>query len=252
MLFSNLKTGIDGGCCALYITCEENRAQTRVQLENIGLPIGDSEKIKVVTSHQGYTPDGAFNADRVVKQYRRLVDECLDGGFKGLYVSVDAADMFDRLSNNRTPWLTYETSLGRSFDFPMEAICAYRTDQVTSNNEALLQLLRAHQNTITPNPLNVIDNKKLYMDALTEVYRNVLGEKATEAIFRHLTTTLKITRNQIPDNMQGVDDALASLLGEGSSLLQLQVVKDVHRKLGLSNSREKAISASLLTTESIG
>jgi hypothetical protein len=233
VLSSNLKTGLDMGCCGLYITREENIASTRVQLENRGLPIGDPKKITIVTSDQWYMPDGAINADRVMKQYRRLVDECLGRNFKGLYVSVDAAHMFDRLSNNLTPWLKYETSVGRRFGFPMEEICAYRTDQVASKSQVLLHLLQAHQNTILPNRANMIENKEWYIDALTEVYTNILGEKATEAIFHHLTTTLKMTRNQILDNIQGVDDALASLLGEGSSMLQQQVVKIIVRKLGL-------------------
>ena len=232
VMFSNLEIGLDKGCYALFITNGNSVKQIQVEMENFGLKL-EPEKVKIVTSHQWYMLDGEFNAERVEKQYRRLVDEVVDRGFKGLYVSSDVTDTFDHHSKNLEPWLNYENSLGRQLEFPMEAICVYRTDQVESNSQALLQLIQAHKNTITHKTMKIIDNKELYMYALTETLSNILGEKATEVIFSYLTKNLEINRSQIPDKIQDVDNALESLLGKALSKIKPRIIKNIHGMIEL-------------------
>jgi hypothetical protein len=52
-----------------------------------------------------------------------------------------------------------------------------------------------------------------------------------------------MNRNQIPDKIKGIDNVLEQLLGDGSSVLQIQVLKNVHGRIGLQTSRENDIYA---------
>ncbi|MFQ6094629.1 MAG: MEDS domain-containing protein [Candidatus Bathyarchaeia archaeon] len=233
VLFSNLKAGLDNRCSVLYIASMESIERVQLEMESFGLSPDNCAKLKIVTSNQWYTPDGQFKADRVVEQYRSLIDESLDKGFEGLYVSADVAETFDYLSKNLTPWLKYENSFGRTFKFPMEAICAYRTDQIKLNGQALLQLLQAHKSTITSKTANFLDNQKLYIDAVTKEFDNIFGEEVTKIIFHYLERLLKIPRNQIPDKIEVFNKALESIFGDVATILNQKVLKNLHGKIEL-------------------
>lgn len=235
VLFSNLKAGLYRNGSALYIASGESVEQVQVKMRDFGLRPDDPLKLRIVTSHQFYTPDGEFHANRVVEQYRSLIIEAAEKGFEGLYVSADAADTFDYLSKKLVTesWLRYENSLGRSLKFCMEAICAYRTDQIETTSQALLQLIQSHRNTITSKTANFADNQKLYMDAVTEELNIILGEEATRIIFHYLEKTFNLSRNQIPDKMEALDKALESIFGDAVKIIKQRIMKNLHRKLEL-------------------
>ena len=113
--------------------------------------------------------------------------------------------------------LEYEASLGRTLNLSMETICAYRTDQVTSNNHVLPQLIQAHKNTITPKTGNVLDNRTLYIDTFTEDLNDLLGKYAAEVIFYHVEKLLNISRDQFSDRVEDLEKSLESIFGEDAS-----------------------------------
>jgi len=233
ILFSNLKAGLDRGCSALYIASGEGIEPVQVEMQNFGLKLDEPMKLKILTSHQFYTPDGEFQIDRVVDQYRSLIDESLDRSLEGLYVSADAADTFDNLSKNHMveEWLKYEKAFGRRFKFPMEAMCSYRIDQIGPSNQALLELIKAHKNTITAKTANFVDNEKLYMDAITEELNNIFGEEAAKIIFNYIESSLKIPRNQIPNKIENFNKVLDEILGRGVTIIEHSILKNLHEKV---------------------
>lgn len=52
-------------------------------MQDFGLKLDDPLKLKIVASQEWYLSEGEFQADRVVEQYRSLVDENSDRGFEG-------------------------------------------------------------------------------------------------------------------------------------------------------------------------
>ncbi len=235
VLFSNLKAGLDKGCSALYIASGENIEQVQVEMRKFGLELDDPMKLRIVTSRQFYIPNGAFHAYRVVEQFRSMVDESMDRGFEGLYVSGDAADTFDYFTKNgmTEAWFAYEKAFGRTFKFPIEAICAYSTDQIKLNAPAFLQLIQAHKNTVTTRDLNFVDNEKICMDAITGELYSILGEGATELIFSYLEKRLKIPRNIILARIGDFNQSLESILGNGAATLEKQILNKLHAKIEL-------------------
>jgi len=235
VLFSSLKAGLDRGCSALYIASGEKIEQAQVEIQNFGLELDKPTKMKILTSYEFYTPDGEFQADRVVEQYRGLIDESLDRGFEGLYVSADAADTFDYLSRNRITeaWLKYEKAFGRTFKFPMEAICAYRTDQIEPNWEVLQQFVQAHENTVTAETANFVNNEKLCKDAISEELNSIFGKEVAQIVLGYLRRYLKIPRNEIPYSPEDLDKALKPIFGRGTTIVNQRILENLRTKLEL-------------------
>ena len=235
LLFSNLKAGLDKGYSALYIASGENIEQVQVEMRKFGLKLDDPMKLRIVTSRQFYTPDGEFHANRVVEQFRSIVDESLERGFEGLHISGDVADIFDYLAKNgmTEAWLAYEKAWGRTIKLPIVVICAYSTDQIKLNAPAFLQLIQAHKNTITTKDLNFEDNEKICVDTITGELYSILGEEATELIFSFLEKRLKIPRNIILGKIGDFNQSLESILGDVSTILEAQFLKKLHAKIEL-------------------
>jgi len=235
VLFSNLKAGLERGCSALYITSGEANTHVQVEMENFGLKIDNPLKLRIAASYDFYTPDGEFHADRVTGQFRSLIDESVDKGFEGLYVSSDAINTFDYLAKKDATdvWFDYENALGRTFKLPMEAICAYSTDQIKSNDKVLLQLIQAHKNTITAGNPNFVNNEKICFDAVAGECKNILGEEATEFIFDLIEKRFKIRRNQIPNRIVEFNKALESILSTGAKPLEIMIIRNLRKKIEL-------------------
>ena len=53
-----------------------------------------------MTSRQFYIPDGEFDVSRIVKHVRCILEDSLDRGFEGLYISSYASKVFDYMKNN--------------------------------------------------------------------------------------------------------------------------------------------------------
>jgi len=206
VLFSNLVYGIEAGCYALYIASGESIDAVKAELSTFGLKRGNHQKLKIVTSHQWFTPDGDFNARRVLDQYRSLIDEAVDSGFAGLYVSSDAADTFDYLSKKGMvkEWMEYENSYGVMFKFPMEAICSYRTEQIVSNSQILFQLLKGHKDTISPKTEKRILNEQLIRNTVYQQLQKTQGKTMTNVLFDYLDSSTPLTIENFWDLLESI------------------------------------------------
>ena len=191
VLFSNLVNGINAGCSLLYISSGESVDAVQTGLRNLGLKNDNHKKIKVLTSYEWYTPDGDFDSKRVIDQYRILIDEALDTGFAGLYVSADVADTLDYLSKKgmSKEWIDYEQTLGTTFKFPMEAICAYRSEQMNLNSQMLLQLIKGHKHTISHKNGKRIVNDQLIRSTIFQQFKKTLGKTSTSILFDYFDDT---------------------------------------------------------------
>lgn len=239
VLFSNLKTGLDKGCSALYIASEENIEHVQIEMKNFGLKIDDPKNLRTITSHQFYTPDGEFHISRTVEQITGILEDSLDRGFEGLYISADTSKVFDYLTKNRMveKWLAYEKLIGKTMPFPLEGMCAYHINQVISNDQLLLRLIQAHKNTVTAKNLKFVDNEKICNKTITEELDRILGKKATELIFTFLEKRFKHPRNQILANIVDFNQCLELFFGDGAEPIEKQVLKKLRKKLEMPNLR---------------
>ena len=229
VLFSNLVAGLNNGCSLLYISSGEDVEHVKEELSNYGLRVDQPYGLKIVTSYEWYTPDGRFDPNRVVEQARGLLEKSLDRGFKGLYVSADASDTFDYLSNSLESGLRYENSFGRTFNFPVEAICAYRLNQALLSNEVFLQLILAHKNTVMPT--SSVDNKLAYFRTVIDVLKSNFGEHATEIVFTHLEHQSKIYQDLLPDRVEDFKRSLVQIYSQNvTNMIMDRITKEFVQK----------------------
>lgn len=237
VLFSNLKTGLYQDCAALYVANEENIEQLKGQMRKFGLKSDATKKLRIITSHQFYTPDGEFHVKRVTRQVRSNLDEILDSGFKGLYLSVDVSKVFDYFTKKgiTEKWLEYEGAVGRTVPFPVEIMCTYNVNQVKPSDQVFLKLIQSYKNTVNAKNLDFVDNKKICIQAVTEELDRILGDKSTELVFRFLEKQFKVPRNQIIPQIVEFNKCLELLLGDGAETIEKHILKKLHKKTGILN-----------------
>ncbi len=232
-LFSNLIQGMNAGCSTLYISSGENVDAVRVALRQFGVKTDRLDQMHIVTSHDWFTPNGAFEGKSVVDQYRRLIDDALEKGLAGLYVSGDASDTLDYLSTAGMleEWITYEHSYGTTFKFPMEAICSYNLEQVKSSPELVLQLIKGHKHTLTHRLDNRIINEQAIRQAVYRQLKNTLGPTTTDTFFDYLDF-----HDPTQESVQGSENVwavLESILREGDASLKQRVLTTLYEVIGL-------------------
>jgi hypothetical protein len=237
VLFSNLKTGLDQDCSGLYVIGEENIEQIQFEMRKFGLETDDPKKLRSVTSQQFYIPDGEFNVNRIIEQVRSNLDESMDKGFEGLYISADVSKFFDYMTKNGRveEWLKYEKVVGRKISFPVEAICTYNVNQVKTNDHVFFNLIQAHMNTVSAKKLDFVDNENLCRCTITEEMNKILGAQATEYILGFLEKRFKMPRNQILGNIVDFNQGLEIVLGNGALSIEKHILKKLHDKIELSN-----------------
>jgi hypothetical protein len=239
VLFSNLKAGLDQNCSALYITSRESIEPVQAEIKDFGLTVDDSKKLRIIPSRQLYIPDGEFHISRIVEQVKGILDDSLDSGFEGLYVSSDASKVFDYITKNGMleEWIAYEKFIGKTIPLPLEGICAYSLNQVISNSQLFLQLIQAHKNTVNTKKNEFVDNEKICINTISSELDRILGKEATELVFRFLEKRFKTPRNKILPNIVEFNQVLEVLLGDSSASIQEQFLKKLHTKLELTNLR---------------
>ena len=239
VLFSNLKAGLDQNCSALYITSRESIEPVRAEMEDFGLKVDDPKKLRIIPSRQLYIPDGEFHVSRIVEQVKGILDDSLDSGFEGLYVSSDASKVLDHITKKGMveEWIAYEKFIGKTVPLPLGGICAYSLNQVKSNSELFFQLIQAHKKTVNVKKNEFLDNEKFCINTITSELDRILGKEATELIFRFLEKRFKTPINKILPNIVEFNQSLEVLLGDSAATIQEQFLKKLHRKLELTNLR---------------
>ena len=152
VLFAYLKAGLDQGEATAYIAGEETPDEIRQAMRRFGIDVDELERcgaLLVIDYKDWYTVGGKFNATQTIERWRRLYDEAIAKGFKGLRVVGETACFFgERLVREL---VEYEQALHTVLEVPMSAICAYNAAAVTGvSDDLFLELLKLHGHAIFP------------------------------------------------------------------------------------------------------
>jgi sugar-specific transcriptional regulator TrmB len=159
VLFSYLKAGLDKGEAAVYVASEENPAQITDAMKRFGIKVEKYRKtgaLQVLESSDIYIIEGKFNIPTTLNLWKKLYDETLERGFKGLRVTGEMACFFKL--NLIQDLIEYERALHRVLDIPMIAVCAYNSSMLNKINDPInlyTELIRAHGTVLFAG----IDNK---------------------------------------------------------------------------------------------
>jgi hypothetical protein len=155
VLFTYLKAGLDRGEAVLYVAGQESPDAIRRSMGKLNIDVGAFERsgaLHVIDCKDWYMIDGKFSVSRTMELWKKLYDESIAKGFKGLRVTGETDLFFE--NGMVKDLLEYERSLHRVLELPMTAICAYDSNVVAreENGELYLDLIKAHSNVIIIGP----------------------------------------------------------------------------------------------------
>ncbi len=72
---------------------------------------------------------------------------------------------------------------------------------------------------------------KLLLNAIDEAL-NSLGASAKQSIYYHIESQFRVTRVEIPQNLQGFQGGLEKIFGTGARFIEILIMKRLHAKIG--------------------
>jgi len=155
VLFTHLKAGLDQGEAAAYVASQENPDEIRQAMRRFGMDVDRLERsgaLQVIDYKNLYLIRGKFSIPKTMELWKRLCDESMAKGFKGLRAAGEMAGFFEKRMVRQL--VEYEKSLHKVFELPMTAICAYDSNVVANERrgELYLDLIKAHGTVIIVGP----------------------------------------------------------------------------------------------------
>jgi len=155
VLFNYLKAGLDKGEAAAYVASEETPDQIRQAMKHFGIDVDrfeKSEALHVFDYKDCYIIGNKFSTSKTMELWKKLCNESIAKGFKGLRTTGEMACFFNHGMVKEL--LKYEKSLHKVFELPMTGICAYDTNIVANEDggKLFLDLIKAHSTVIFAGP----------------------------------------------------------------------------------------------------
>lgn len=159
VLFNYIKIGLENGEAGLYVASEESPSEIRHAMRQSGIPVEKYEEtgaLKIIQQDEVYIINGKFDISTTMAFWKKVYDETMVKGFKGLRVTGEMACFFEE--NLLQELLEYEMALHRVLDLPMIAICAYNSEDLNKAFNPInlySELVKAHGTVLFAG----IDNK---------------------------------------------------------------------------------------------
>lgn len=155
VLFTFLKTGLDQGKAAAYVATQESPDEIREGMVAFGMDVGrfeDSGALHVFPYKELYFKGGSFSVPNAMDLLKALYADATAKGFKGFRCAGEMACFFKE--NALKELVEYEKALGRSFEMPLEGICAYDANDLAEKGSLYLELIKAHRSVNITGPLD--------------------------------------------------------------------------------------------------
>ena len=236
IIFPFIEHGLEKGEAIIYLSDEESPRWTIKEMSTFGLDVHKHEKsgaLKILNGEEWYVEKRTINKELVVKKWMKALSDATKNGFCGLRVSGEPTYFFRH--NILEPWMEYERSLPRRFDFPLTAICRYRTRDLESHDMSyLLELVRIHSHSITCTSFQEVDFQSFFLESVDNTFKRILGESGAHAVYHFLENKHKLPKSSIGEKADLFDEALDNLFGPGRKVLQKEVLKTACAKLGIT------------------
>jgi hypothetical protein len=139
--------------------------------------LGDEGIITIISTSKWYFSDNSVDIQKIKSKWKTTVDDTLSttsslssssSSSKGLRVFADVKAFFraNELENNKEinfvdELINYETSLEKRFPFPMNAICAYESEDIAGLDKNQLRILMQHHGLVHTDNYNELVNPNL-------------------------------------------------------------------------------------------
>jgi hypothetical protein len=240
VLFNFLKAGLEKDEGAIYIASQETSTQIRRKMEDFGLNVKALEKdmnvLRIVDYDGWYIINGDVNTERTITLGQRVFDEAMEIGLKGLRGCGEVACFFEHKKEKEL--VEYELMLGRKFDLPLTGLCAYDVNHAKSLEEKLfLSLIMAHGPVVTSSIPGEVKFENLFPTLMDEVLETVFGNVGKETILRMLDERHSPNPQKIAEDPKSFIKGLEELVGSGAHVITKSVVRQMHSKIGITQSK---------------
>jgi len=153
VLLTFVKEGLERGEAVGYAAGGESPDSLREAMKRFGIDVERYEKSSaLIIMKEMYIEGGKGEPSEIIARWKRLYDEAIAKGFKGLRATGETDHFFH--SNLVKDLVRYEEALHRELDFPMTALCGYNTEIVANygRGQLYLDLIKAHRTVIFTGP----------------------------------------------------------------------------------------------------
>ena len=235
VLFNFLQAGLEKGEGAVYVAAQETSAQIRRHMEDFGLDVKSLYRnglLRIFDYDEWYMIDGEVNIPHLKMLGQRVFHEAMEIGLKGLRGCGETACFFEH--NKEKELVEYELMIGRKFDLPLTALCAYDVNHAKSlEDKFFFGLIKAHGSVVTPSFAQEVKFENLFRTILDKVLENVFGEIGKEAIMRLLDEHHSLKSQKIVEDPTSFIQVLEELVGSGAQVITKSVVTQIHSKMGI-------------------
>jgi len=237
VLFNFLQSGFEKGKGAVYVASQETSKQIRRQMENFGLNPKILEKdgvLRIADYYDWYIINGEVNIQHAMESGIRVFDEAAEIGLRGLVGCGEVACFFEH--NKEKELVDYELMVGRNFDLPITALCAYDVSHAKSlQEEFFLNLVKAHGPFITSSFAQEVKFETFFPPIMNQTLESVLGEEGKETLLRLLYEHHSITLQNICEDPKSFLRGLEKSLGSGAQILKKSMVRQIYSKIGITS-----------------
>ena len=240
VLFNFLQSGFQKGEGAICIPSQETSKQIRRSMEDFGFDVKALEKdgvLKIFDYDEFYIIDGEANPSHTMMLGKRVFDEAMEIGLKGLRTFGEAACFFEHKKEKEL--VEFELMIGRKLDLPVTVLCAYDVNHAKLLEEKLFfSLIKAHGPVVTSGFAQEAAFENFFPTIMEDVLENVFGKMGKEIILitldkRHSLTPGARERRIAEDPMSFVE-GLEELVGSGAVVIKKSVAREMLWKMGIT------------------
>ncbi len=239
VLFNFLQAGIQKGKGAIYVASQETSKQIRRHMKDFGLNVKTLERdgvLRIFEYDNWYIIDGQVNGSRTMMLAKRLFDEAVEIGLKGLHACGEAACFFEHKKEKEL--VEFELMIGRKLELPVTVLCAYDVNHAKSlEGKFFFGLIKAHGLVVTSSFAQQVKFEKLFPPIMDEVLETMFGKIGKKTILRMLDEHHSLTPNKIAEDPRSLIEGLEELVGSGAQVITKSVVREMYSKMGITQQK---------------
>jgi len=240
VLFNFLQAGFQKGEGAIYVPSQETSKQIRRHMEDFGLNVKALERdgvLRIFDYDDWYIINGEVNVLHTIMLGKRVLDETMEIGLKGLRMCGEAACFFEHKKEKEL--VEFELMIGRKLDLPATVLCAYDVNHAKSLDEKFFfSLIKAHGPVVTSSFAQEVTFENFFPTIMEEVLETVFGKLGKEIILitldkRHSLTPGERERRITEDPISFVE-GLEELVGSGAVVIKKSAARQMLWKMGIT------------------
>ena len=240
VLFNFLQAGFQKGEGAIYVPSHETSKQIRGHMEDFGLNVKALERdgvLRIFDYDDWYIINGEVNVLHTIMLGKRVLEETMEIGLKGLRMCGEAACFFEHKKEKEL--VEFEIMIGRKLDLPATVLCAYDVNHAKSLDEKFFfSLIKAHGPVVTSSFAQEVTFENFFPTIMEEVLETVFGAMGKEIILIMLDKSHSLTpgerERRVTEDPMSFVEGLEELVGSGAVVIKKSAARQMLWKMGIT------------------